>query len=63
MSEILKMNDADLVKFVSEKREALQKMRFGANGSGMRNSFTIRNTRKEIARALTELTKRSKVGA
>ena len=63
MSEIQKMNDADLLKFVSEKRDALQKMRFGVTGSGMRNSFTIRNIRKEIARALTELTKRSKVGA
>ena len=63
MSEILKMNDADLAKFVKEKRDELQKMRFGTAGSGMRNSHAIRNTRREIARALTELTKRTKVGA
>lgn len=63
MSEILKMNDADLAKFVKEKRDELQKMRFGTAGSSMRNSHAIRNTRREIARALTELTKRTKVGA
>jgi ribosomal protein L29 len=63
MSEILKMNDADLAKFVQEKRDALQKMRFGGVGSGMRDTRAIRNTRKEIARALTELNKRVKVGA
>jgi hypothetical protein len=32
------MNDADLVKFITEKRDALQKMRFGVSGSGMRNT-------------------------
>lgn len=63
MSEILKMNDADLVKFIEDKRNELQKVRFGVAGSGMRNSHAIRNTRREIARALTELAKRTKVGA
>lgn len=63
MSEILKMNDADLVKFITEKRDALQKMRFGVSGSGMRNTRSIRNLRREIASALTEFNKRSKVGA
>lgn len=63
MSEILKKNDAELVKFISEKRDELQKMRFGVSGSTMRNSHAIRNTRREIARALTELTRRTKVGA
>lgn len=63
MSEILKMNDADLVTFITEKRDALQKMRFGVSGSGMRNTRSIRNLRREIASALTEFNKRTKVGA
>jgi len=63
MSEILKMNDADLVKFIQEKRDGLQKMRFGGAGSGMRDTRSIRKARREIARALTELNRRAKVGA
>ena len=63
MTEILKMTDAELATFVTEKRNELQKKRFGTAGSGMRNTRSIRTTRREIARALTELTKRTKVGA
>lgn len=57
------MNDTDLVKFIQEKRDSLQKIHFGTAGSGTKNTRIIRNTRREIAQALTELTKRSKVGA
>lgn len=56
--ELQKMNDTDLAQHVSDKREELRKMRFGASGSGMRNTHSIRNLRREIARALTELRKR-----
>jgi len=59
MSELQEKNNADLVTFVGEKREALRKLRFGVAGSGMRNSHTMRNLRREIAQALTELKKRT----
>ncbi|HEX4799042.1 MAG TPA: 50S ribosomal protein L29 [Candidatus Paceibacterota bacterium] len=63
MKEIQKMTDIDLATFIKEKRDALQKMRFGGAGSGMRDTRSIRNTRREIARALTEHNRRAKVGA
>lgn len=63
MTDIIKMNDADLAKHIRDKRDELQKMRFGVTGSALRNSHAIRTTRREIARALTEYTKRTKVGA
>jgi len=59
MSELQKKNDADVVTFVAEKREELRKIRFGIAGSSMRNSHAVRNIRKDIARALTELQKRT----
>ena len=58
MSEIQKKNDADLVKFISEKRGELHKLRFGVTGSNMRNTHAIRDVRHEIAQALTELNAR-----
>ncbi len=63
MKEIQKKNDAELVKFVNEKREELRALRFKASGSGVRDGHAIRNMRKEIARGLTELTRRSKITA
>ncbi len=60
MSELQKKNDADLVTFITEKQAALQKIRFGATGSGIRNTHAIRNLRHEIAQALTELNIRKK---
>lgn len=63
MSELQKKNDAELAAFIAEKREEIRKVRFGASGSGMRNTHAIRNNRHEVAQALTELTRRTKVGA
>ena len=59
MTELLKKTDGDLVQFISEKREELRKLRFGVTGGGMRNSHAIRNIRREIAQALTELRTRT----
>ena len=58
--DIVKMNDADLVAFVQEKREALRGLRFG---KAERNTSAARQAKREIARALTELTKRGKEAA
>jgi ribosomal protein L29 len=63
MKDIREKNSADLVKLVSEKREDLRKFRFGTAGSSLRDTRTQRNTRREIARALTELNTRTKNGA
>jgi len=51
----------DLGKFVAEKREALRTLRFAASGSKNHNVKEARTIRKEIARALTETTKRKLV--
>lgn len=59
MEEIRKKSDADLTKFIAEKREALRALRFGGAGSGMRDVKSIKNTRKEVAQALTELNART----
>ncbi len=58
MNEFREKNEADLVKFITEKREELRTLRFGVTGSAMRNTHAIRNVKREIARALTELTSR-----
>lgn len=63
MEELQKKNDKDLLAYVTEKREALRSLRFAASGSGMRDARAMRTTRKEIARALTELNRRAREGA
>lgn len=63
MKDILKKSDADLRKFLSEKRESLRSLRFGTSGSGSRNVKAIKNTKKEVAQALTELNARAKKAA
>jgi ribosomal protein L29 len=62
MTEIKKKNGTELLKLVAEKREALRKIRFESAGSGMRNTHAISNLRHEIARMLTELNSRTKIG-
>lgn len=47
-----------LHKFVAETREKLRTMRFSIAGSTSRNVKETKNLRKEVARALTELTAR-----
>ena len=46
---------ADLVKALYDKRESLRVFRFGEAGSKTRNVKEGMQTRKEIARILTEL--------
>ncbi len=50
----------DLQKLVADKRVELRKFRFGTSGAGTKNVKLSRDTRKEIARAMTELRARSK---
>jgi ribosomal protein L29 len=64
MSDKIKTQSAisslDLEKFVLEKREHLRNTRFNIAGSKVKNVREQRNTKKDIARALTELNARSK---
>jgi ribosomal protein L29 len=53
----------DLAKLVEDKREALRALRFSATGSKNRNVKQARNLRKEIARALTEVSARKNAAA
>lgn len=55
MKDIAQMSDKDLVSFITEKRESVRTARFGA---AARNVRAIRTTKREIARALTEITRR-----
>lgn len=56
MSDIRKKTDAELVEFTQKARETLRTERFKDKFS--RKANVITNAKKEIARALTELTVR-----
>lgn len=59
MSDDIKtQSDKDLEKTVLEKREHLRSARFNISGSKVKNVRDQRNTKKNIARTLTELNAR-----
>ena len=49
---------AELATFVEEKREALRRLRFSASGGKNADVKQGKKLRKEVARALTEVTAR-----
>jgi ribosomal protein L29 len=55
MTTFKNTSEADLKKLVADKKDALRSSRFGVAGSRARNVKEARTTRREIARALTEL--------
>lgn len=60
MSDDIKtQSDKDLEKSVLEKREHLRESRFNISGSKVKNVRDQRNTKRDIARILTELRMRS----
>lgn len=60
MSDDIKtQSEKDLVKLVLEKREHLREARFNVSGTKIKDVRDQRNTKKDIARILTELRKRS----
>ena len=58
MEEFKKKSDKDLEKLLREKREELRKIRF--NVAEKRNPKARRDTKKDIARIMTELALRAK---
>lgn len=55
MKDISNMNDKDLAAFVHEKREAVRSARFNPSARDVR---AVRSAKKDIARALTETSRR-----
>ncbi len=60
MSEYTNKTENEIVKLLNDKREALRNYRFAISGSKTRNVREGRNTRKEIARLMTEISDRKK---
>lgn len=58
MADFKKYSVEDLHKEVAQKREALRAFRFGGAGSRTRNVREGRTLRRDIARMMTELSKR-----
>jgi len=58
MKELKKKNDKDLKALLAEKREEVRQFRFGMAGGATRNTKLAGNTKREIARIMTELTLR-----
>jgi len=54
-TDTTKKSTADIVKEITSNREELRKIRFSTAGAGAKDVMKVRNTRKEIARLLTEL--------
>jgi ribosomal protein L29 len=61
MADVKKKSVKDLEKLLKDKREELRDFRFASAGSRTRNVREGRNTRKEIARILTELNNRQRI--
>ncbi|MFC1720649.1 50S ribosomal protein L29 [Patescibacteria group bacterium] len=58
MKDIKSKTEKDLEKELSKQREGLREFRFGVSGSKVKNTKEGKNTRKEIARIMTELNAR-----
>lgn len=58
MAEITTYSIEDLHKEIADKRAALRKFRFGSAGTRARNTREGRGLRKDIARLMTEVSKR-----
>lgn len=61
MSEYKNKTEKEIAKLINDKREALRTYRFAISGSKTRNVREGRNTRKEIARLMTELADRKRL--
>jgi len=58
MKEISTKNEKDLIKELTEKREAIRTIRFNIAGSKTRNVKESKGLKKDVARILTELNSR-----
>ena len=58
-NEIKKLSDKELVKLLDEKQKAVRQFRFDVTGSKVKNIKEGGNSKKDVARILTELAKRT----
>jgi ribosomal protein L29 len=58
-NDIQKLSDKELIKLLEEKRKAVRQFRFDITGSKVKNIKEGGNMRKDVARILTELNKRT----
>jgi ribosomal protein L29 len=58
-TELKKLSDKELVKLLEEKRGAVRQFRFDVTGSKVKNIKEGGNSRKTVARIVTELSARS----
>ena len=54
-SNVRELGDAQLVEFLDQERDRLFKLRFQLATGQLENSARIKQTKRDIARALTEL--------
>lgn len=59
-TKLTEKSPAELTKMLKEKREELRALRFAAAGARPKDSNAPKNSRREIARMLTELGNRAK---
>jgi ribosomal protein L29 len=57
-NELKKLSDKELLKMLDEKQKAVRQFRFDITGSKVKNLKEGGNTRKDVARILTELSLR-----
>ncbi|QGA54516.1 50S ribosomal protein L29 [Sulfolobus sp. E5-1-F] len=62
LEELRKMEKGELLKKVNELRLELIKLRVQARMGTLKNTASIRNTRKDIARILTVLSEKKREG-
>ncbi|ACP35529.1 ribosomal protein L29 [Sulfolobus islandicus L.S.2.15] len=62
LEELRKMEKGELIKKVDELRLELMKLRVQARMGTLKNTASIRNTRKDIARILTVLSEKKREG-
>lgn len=60
MTEYTKKTELELLKLLTEKREALRVFRFGGSGGKQKDVKAGSNARREIARILTTLNSKAK---
>jgi len=58
MKDIKNKTEKDLQSELAKKREGLREFRFGISGSKVKNTKEGVNTRKDVARIMTELNSR-----
>ena len=55
MKELKNKTEQDLIKLITEKREAVRAFRFGSTGGKTKNVKFAKTTKKEVAQIMTEL--------